>query len=267
MILCDFHNHTAFSADSDTTPEKMIEKAIDLGLKYICMTDHMDLDFPYEDFDFTFDVPEYFKKHDELREKYGSHIQLLTGIELGLQPGLHDRLAKLLKDHAFDFVIGSSHIVDRLDPYFPEYWQDKSEAEGMQRYFETILENVADFDDIDVYGHIDYIVRYAPNKSLHYSYQKYQEILDEILKTLIDKNIGLELNTAGFKYGLGFPNPHMDILKRYREFGGEIITVGSDGHLPEHLAYDFHKVPDILKECGFEYYTMFKKRTPEFVKL
>ena len=93
MILCDFHNHTAFSADSDTNPEKMIEKAINLGLKYICITDHMDLDFPYEDFDFTFDVPEYFKKHDELREKYGSHIQLLTGIELGLQPGLHDRLA------------------------------------------------------------------------------------------------------------------------------------------------------------------------------
>ena len=267
MILSDFHNHTNFSADSDTAPEKMIEKAIDLGLKYICMTDHMDLDFPYEDFDFTFDVSKYFKKHDELREKYGCYIQLLTGIELGLQPGLHDRLVKLLSEHAFDFVIGSSHIVDWLDPYFPEYWQNKSETEGILRYFETILENVADFDDVDVYGHIDYIVRYAPNKSLHYSYQKYQEILDEILKTLISKNIGLELNTAGFKYGLGFPNPHTDILKKYRELGGEIITVGSDGHVPEHLAYDFHKVPGILKECGFSYYTIFKKRIPEFIKL
>ena len=94
-----------------------------------------------------------------------------------------------------------------------------------------------------------------------------KEWIDEILKTLILKNIGLECNTAGFKYGLGFPNPHMDILKRYRELGGEIITVGSDGHKPEHLAYDFHKVPDILKEAGFSYYTIFKERKPEFIKL
>lgn len=267
MIICDFHNHTIFSADSDTTPEKMIERAIELGLQYFCMTDHMDLDFPYEEFDFTFDVPAYLKEHEELRGRYGDRITLLSGIELGLQPGLRKDLTKLLADYKFDFVIGSSHIVDRLDPYFPEYWQNRSEESGILRYFETILENVADFDDIDVYGHIDYIVRYAPNKATHYSYRKYGEILEEILKTLISKNIGLEINTAGFKYGLGFPNPHMDILKRYRELGGEIITVGSDGHVPEHLAYDFHKVPEILKTCGFDYYTIFKERKPEFIKL
>ena len=70
MIIGDFHNHTAFSADSDTPAELMIEKAISLGLQCICMTDHMDLDFPYPEIDFTFSVPEYFKKHDKLREKY-----------------------------------------------------------------------------------------------------------------------------------------------------------------------------------------------------
>ena len=267
MIICDSHNHTAFSADCDTPAEKMIEKAIALGLKYISMTDHMDLDFPYPQLDFTFSVPEYFKKHEELREKYGNQITLLTGIELGLQPGIYDELKTLLKCWDFDFVIGSSHLVDRLDPYFPEYWSDKTETQGIIRYFETILENVAEFDDIDVYGHIDYIVRYGPTKAENYSYQKYQEILDEILKTLISKNIGLELNTAGLKYGLGFAHPHMDILKRYKELGGEILTIGSDGHKPEHLAYDFEKVPAILEECGFKYYTLFKKRKPEFIKL
>ena len=267
MIICDFHNHTCFSADSDSTPESMIEKAIDLGLSYLCMTDHMDLDFPYPELDFTFDVAEYFKKHEELRQIYRDRIQLLTGIELGLQPGVYADLKDLLSKWDFDFVIGSSHLVDRIDPYFPIYWQNKNESAGILRYFETILENVAEFDAIDVYGHIDYIVRYAPSKATHYSYQKYQEILDEIIKTLISKNIGLELNTAGFKYCLGFPNPHMDILKRYRELGGEIITIGSDGHVPEHLAYDFKKVPEILKACGFDHYTIFQKRKAEFIKL
>lgn len=267
MIIGDFHNHTAFSADSDTPAELMIEKAISLGLQCICMTDHMDLDFPYPEIDFTFSVPEYFKKHDELRAKYGNQIQLLTGIELGLQPGLRKRLAKLLSDYSFDFVIGSSHVVDHMDPYYPEYWTKKTEEQGILRYFETILENVAEFDDIDVYGHIDYIVRYGPTQAENYSYHEYQEILDEILKTLISKNIGLELNTAGLKYGLGFAHPHMDILKRYNELGGEILTIGSDGHKPEHLAYDFDKVPAILEECGFKYYTIFNKRKPEFMKL
>ena len=90
---------------------------------------------------------------------------------------------------------------------------------------------------------------------------------DEILKILIQKEKGLELNMAGLKYGLPYAHPHKDILKRYKELGGEIITVGADGHKPEHIAYDFHKVSDILKECGFTYYTEFNKRKPDFCKL
>ena len=37
-----------------------------------------------------------------------------------------------------------------------------------------------------------------------------------ILKTLIRKDVGLELNTAGYKYGLGHPNPTEAILKDTR---------------------------------------------------
>ena len=85
------------------------------------------------------------------------------------------------------------------------------------------------------------MVRYGPAKNKNYSYQAYREILDEILKVLIEKGIGLECNTAGFKYGLGHPNPTEEILLRYHELGGEILTLGSDGHAPKHLAYDFEK--------------------------
>ena len=66
MIICDFHSHTNFSADCQTAPEFMIEKAIELGLQYFCITDHMDLDFPYPELDFTFSVPDYLKKHRNL---------------------------------------------------------------------------------------------------------------------------------------------------------------------------------------------------------
>lgn len=267
MIICDFHNHTDFSADCDAPAEAMIEKAIDLGLSYLCITDHMDPDMIFPGLDFTFDLEEYFKKHQEWKEKYGDRIHLLTGIELGLQPHIARDLRETLDAGTYDFVIGSVHVADRVDPYLPEYWTGKTEQEGILRYYENILECLEVFDDFDVFGHLDYIVRYSPTKAENYSYQKYKELIDEILKTLISKNIGLELNTAGLKYGVGFAHPHSDVLKRYKELGGEIITIGSDAHKPEHLAYDFHKVPDILKECGFEYYTIFKGRKPEFIKL
>lgn len=267
MIICDYHNHTAFSADCEATAQSMIEKAIDLGLSYLCITDHMDPDMNFPGLDFTFDLPEYFVKHKEWKERYGDKITVLTGIELGLQPHIAEVLKQVLAAGTYDFVIGSVHVADRIDPYLPEYWVGKTEHEGVLLYYENILECLEVFDDFDVFGHLDYIVRYSPTKAENYSYLKYKEIIDEILKTLISKNIGLELNTAGLKYGLGFAHPHTDILKRYKELGGEIVTIGSDAHKPEHLAYDFDKVPDILKSCGFEYYTMFRNRKPEFIKL
>ena len=116
-------------------------------------------------------------------------------------------------------------------------------------------------------GHIDYVVRYGNKKQEEYSYEANKDIIDEILKHLILNGKGIELNTAGFKYGLGFCHPYPEIIKRYKELGGEIITIGSDGHKPEHIAYDFGKVKDILTACNFKYYTEFKERTPIFRKI
>ena len=134
-------------------------------------------------------------------------------------------------------------------------------------YFESILENLAAFSEMDSYGHLDYIVRYGPNQNREYSYRRYQDILDEILRALISKNVGLELNTGGFHYGLGEPNPCTDIIRRYRELGGEIITVGADAHAPHNIAHSFDRAADILRECGFRYYTVFRERKAWFLPL
>ena len=154
-----------------------------------------------------------------------------------------------------------------MDPYYPEYFQGKEEDAAYRGYFESILENLAVFDCFDVYGHIDYIVRYGPNQNQFYSYGKFADVIDEILRVLIQKGKGIEINTAGFKYGLGHPHPTEQILKRYRELGGEIITVGADAHKAEHVAFAFEKVPALLTEAGFRYYTVFRQRKAEFYPL
>ncbi len=263
-MAVDFHLHSAFSGDSEAPMEQMILEGIRRGLRTMCFTEHMDLDYPEEPGLFEVNTGSYREKFLQMREKYQDQIELLFGIELGLQPHLAEIHRSYLNEWPFDFVIGSSHVVHGKDPYYPSFYEGKEEAQAYQEYFESILENLAVFDEMDVYGHIDYVVRYGPNKNQYYSYEGYREILDEILKTLIRKNIGLELNTAGYKYGLGHPNPTEEILKRYAELGGEILTIGSDGHAPEQLAWDFQKIPSLLKECGFRYYTVFEERMPVF---
>ncbi len=266
-MFWDTHMHCSFSGDSSSTPESMIESAIARGLEGICFTDHLDYDYPIDPDMFLLDLTEYGHAIRRLQEQYAGRLPILHGIELGLQPHLGERHRQVLAGCHFDFVIGSSHVVHGMDPYYTEYYHGRSEEEAYLEYFESILENIAAFHDFDVYGHIDYVVRYGPNKNAFYSYEKYRDVIDEILTQLIRLGKGIEVNTAGFKYGLGCPNPCEDILKRYRELGGEILTLGADAHKPEHTAFCFERLPELLARCGFSYYTVFKDRRPVFKAL
>lgn len=272
-MLWDTHMHCHFSGDSDARPQDMILSAIQKGLGGICFTDHQDFDYKETPGMFDLDVEAYRAEISELQKEYNSPtfdhpaIEVLWGIELGLQPHVAEQNLALTRKYPFDVVIGSSHCVRCMDVYYPTFFEGRTEKEAYQDYFESIIENIHSKADFDVYGHLDYIVRYGPNQNRFYTYEDYRDILDEILYLLIQKGKGIELNTAGFKYGLGHPNPTESILKRYRELGGEIITIGADGHKPEHVAYDFSKVPSILKAAGFTYYTVFKQRKPVFYPL
>ena len=113
---------------------------------------------------------------------------------------------------------------------------------------------------------LDYAVRYGKEKDRYYSYERFSQEIDAILQYLISHQIALEVNTAGLRM-LGFTNPHPDVIRRYREMGGELITVGSDGHVPEYLGYGFDRLPELLSDCGFDSYTVFRKGKPEFRKV
>lgn len=269
-IKADFHIHTNFSGDSHAPMEEMIKQAVSLGLTHICITEHFDPDFVYpagEEGMFELNTDSYLYELLKLREKYKSRISVGFGVELGLQPHLKRQLAIYSKSHEFDFIIGSSHICNRKDPYYPAFFEERSEDEAHHEYFESILECVKSTPYFDVYGHLDYVVRYGASKDKQYTYAKHADIIDKILSALIENEKGIELNTGGFRAGLSQPNPSADILKRYRELGGEIITIGSDAHAPADIASDFDRACDILKECGFKYYCIFQSRLPEYFKL
>ena len=269
MIVTDCHLHCAFSGDSEAPMEDMVRRGIALGLKTMCFTDHLDVDYPDEDDDICFDLDtaSYYKEFQRIKALYEGRIELLFGVEFGLQEHLVSYFADYQKAWPFDFIIGSSHLLDGFDPYYQHHMEGRTDAEIYGGYFDAILSNLRAFDGFQVYGHLDYIVRYGHGGAASYHCSDYVDVIDEILRTAIEKGIGIELNTSGLKYGLGFAHPHPDILKRYRELGGEILTIGSDAHKPEHIAWNFDVVPDLLKACGFRYYSLFRGRKPDFIPL
>ena len=277
MIQADVHMHTRFSTDSEACPRDMADEAVRRGLKTICFTDHFDKDDLEWGEEGIFDVDAYFAEMQELQKEYAGKLNIRIGIELGLRTYLKEYYEELMKKYPFDFIIGSAHNVPYkkdaggnlvyTDPAAEKLFADRTDKEAYRLMMETTLENVKTFDCFQTLGHLDYVVRYGKTRKKEYSYAEFSDIIDEILKLLIEKEKGLEVNAAGLKYGLPFAHPHPDILKRYRKLGGEIITIGADAHKPEHIAYDFSRVEEILKACGFKYYTEFSKQKPVFKQL
>lgn len=275
MIAYDSHVHTSFSTDSGTPMEHMVLQGIQNGLEGITFTDHMDYHFPLtydkrqtpDDMPpFTFDVDRYLSCLSGLKEKYHEKIDLFYGVEIGLKKDAWEENVALSRNPSFDYIIGSIHLVDDIDPYYPEYWESFEEKKGLLRYFETTYENLRSLGDfkIDTLGHLDYIVRYSPSGYKLYSYHLFSDIIDEILKLLIGQEISLEINTSGYKNGGPMPNPCEDIIHRYKELGGERITFGSDAHTTDLLSGRFADAEKIAKNTGFRHYTTFVKRKPVF---
>lgn len=270
-VTADFHLHSSFSGDSETPMEEMILKGIEQGLTTMCFTEHNDFDYPPSEDEpeniFLLNPDSYLYDLLKLKEKYADKIKILYGVEIGLQPHLSKKNAAFIKANEYDFVIASSHVADGMDPYYPSFYEGRSQEEAYREYFESILANLKVFGNFDVYGHLDYVVRYGPKKNEGYSYERYRDIFDQILNKIISMEKGIELNTAALAKGMKEPNPCTDILKRYRELGGEIVTIGSDAHKPEQIAFAFDRAARILISCGFKYYTTFENRSPSFEKL
>ena len=260
-MISDFHVHTKFSGDSKADLDRVILAAIDKGMPYLAITDHND--FECDNGNFELDAEKYFECISSKRNEYKNDITIAVGLECGLDTRYKDRIANLINSFNFDFVIGSSHTVNGIDPYYKEYFENKSIHDAVAEYLESIIENIECFDCFDIYGHLDYVIRYAPldTSDKRCTYEEYHAQFDKILSLLIKKGKGIEINTSSLRKGLIDTNPNIDVVKKYRELGGKIITIGSDAHKPEDIGADFDIAKDMLVSSGFTYYNTFLNRT------
>ncbi len=272
-MIADMHVHTRWSSDAEVPVCEQVERAIELGMESICITDHQDFDaprFPPDYFTFLIDdrgddaaISEYLADLAKVKETYADRIEVLAGIELGMQPYLCEKLTALASSFPFDFIIGSTHTFHKMDAEDKRHYDGMDIGLAVSQYFQEELENIKRFQSFDVAGHMDFVLRYGPGALEQFTYARYGDILDEILKALITTGRGIECNTSKF-VAKNMTNPHRDIIKRYAELGGEIITFGSDSHVSARLGEGFKAVGEMVKDCGIQYYAVFRQHKPAF---
>lgn len=267
MYKADYHTHTELSLDSRAPMEDQVKRSIALGFDEMVITDHHESMATSKEYYLKTDLSDYIRQFNHIKEKYKDQINLKLGAEIGYEKRGRHVLDQFVADNPFEFIICSMHSLNGQDFYFGEFFTNKTKKESYTEYFRAISEMLDDFQNFDVLGHLDFICRYGDYANYDLEYLDYKEIIDEILIKVINLSKGIELNTSGLRYGVGHMHPRLEILKRYRELGGEIITIGSDAHRPEDMGAYYEEARALLKEAGFDYFTTFDKRKAKFRKL
>lgn len=260
----DFHLHTEFSPDSSTPMDDIIAGAIRERVDEICITDHLDIGDPFEPyFKYTTeDYIEHFKKIDECAKKYAGIITIKKGMEIGYISGFEKENENFVGDNSLDFVIGSIHNLGEMDYYIAD--NDPDDFIKIEKlYLEKIIGMIDAVDYFSVLGHMNYPCKFFGFREKLFTYKDFSDHLDEIFKKLVQKGKGIEINTSCLKTEGAF-EALLPVIKKYKELGGEIVTIGSDSHDKKFVAYNFEKAQAMLLQAGFNYLSTFEKLQPAF---
>ena len=255
-MRADLHTHTLFSFDGDpaATVTAMCESALKKGLTHLAITDHCDINGEVERlYDFPFDPDGAWNAMMEVKEKYKGRLNVVCGIELGNATQYPEAARAVLDTHPYEFVIGSLHNLRNVPDFCLMNYGHMSDgliSQLFDRALDETLEMVQ-FDGITTLGHLTYIHRYITLAGKKLDFKPYYGKIEAIYRSLIARDIALELNVSTLWKGLGISMPTMELLKLYKDCGGRLITVGTDAHAPENLGKAVRKGYAILETVGF----------------
>lgn len=265
-IIADLHIHSIHSSDAESTMSENCLSAINKGLKIIGFTDHIDIDYPGDVVFSKIDRDKYLSDIASVVTEFNGKLEILTGLEIGLQPHLKESTSKFIEEFNVDYIIGSTHCVSGEEISRDGLFKNRTMIESYDRYFEAMIENIKTID-FDILGHLDFVERYYPSDDRVIKYANHSDLVDEILTLVIRYGKSLEINTSGYRYKLNKPHPSFDILRRYKELGGEFISFGSDSHRAADIAADFDKVREMVCFLGYKYYFYYSGRKPKALVL
>lgn len=264
-VTADFHTHTDSSPDSEAPIDSMCRAAIDRGLTALAVTDHVEMVSFFTDGSDKAAVRSYAQA-GEAKARYEGRLRVAAGVELGEPIYNMEETRRLLAAHRYDFILGSMHSLgDGLDFYFYDY--AKTDISSLlDAYFQAVLTMVR-WGGFHSLAHLTYPLRYMPPERRPEDLTPWQETIDEIFHLLAGKGLALEINTSGLRGPIGVTSPDLPLIRRFRELGGENITLGSDAHSPGDVGAGLEAAARLAAEAGFRDYCLYFDGKPERVKL
>ncbi len=260
----DYHLHTHFSCDSQAAMAEMCQAALAQGLPEIGFTEHVDYN-PQDSCHDYFRLEPWAAELEACRRQYDGQLTLRAGLEIGEPHDYPAETQTLLTQYPFDYVIGSLHWVGTND-IFGQAFFERPADEAFRHYFEE-LERMTRLGDFDVVGHLEVVTRMGYEVYAEYNLARYEDVIRAVLASCIARGLTLELNTWSVRRSIRRITPAPEILRWYREMGGERVTLGSDAHQPERIAQDFDTAMAALREVGIRYVTQFQKRQATLIPL
>ncbi len=267
-MFYNMHTHTNLSHDAKSSPEEICEGAIKAGLKGIAFSDHCDPHVTEQDAILS-NQARRFEVYGEMAEKYGDRIFLMNSIELGDAHLFFEKTQRVAAAFSYDCIIGSVHVLRAADGNFLVHTMQAFDTyspaeidEYLKKYFDGVL-FTAKHSNIDILAHLTLPIRYITGKyGIMVDMEKYMPTIIEILKTIIERGIALEINTSEVGLSLNETLPSNEIIKLYRSLGGELLTLGSDAHVVDNIALGLKETREMLKSLNIEKAFYYKDRKP-----
>ncbi|MDW8098104.1 MAG: histidinol-phosphatase [Anaerolineae bacterium] len=273
LWLADSHVHSTHSCDARSTLTEMCQRAVELGLHFICFTEHLDLD-PRDDGYRYFRPEAYFAEIEAARAQFRGQLTIGAGVEVCYQSQREDEIADWLERWPFDFVLGSVHIVEHGDDWVmvPDRasmlaWSAcRTVRNAYLPYFEE-LRRAASSGLFDALAHLDLVKRYGTLVYGPFDRAAFADELDAVLEAALAYGTAIEINTSGLFQPAGETFPGLDTVRRYRELGGCILTIGSDSHDIHQLGRGLDVAIAQAQAAGFTEIACFLQRRPQLYPL
>lgn len=263
--LVDCHLHTAaFSCDAKATLGGFVARAHEMELDLLTTTEHVDFD--PRDYGYGhYDQARHVAQREWVRGRSFGRLKVLIGVEIDYQVRYEADVRGFLGGAAYDFVIGSVHYAQGESIFSPAFF-DLPERASYEAYLGQALQAVRS-GLFDVLGHLDIVKRYGVEHYGPFQPERYAEQIDALLRACVETGTGIEVNTSGYRGPPEEPFPSLAVLSRYRELGGELLTVGSDAHVVEDLGRDVPLALELAQCAGFEAIAAFVDRQPMWLPI
>lgn len=262
--MFDYHVHTSFSADSTEPIESYLKSLPELGIEELCITEHLAINFHRGNW--LVDLEPYTHKLWQLQQK-GYPIKIGVEADVSCQESEMPQLLNELQRVPLDFVLASSHSYRDKDPYMEDFFMDGDPIAVCREYLSNLLQNLKRVDPalFSCLAHVDYLAKgfgakYLPGGVFRYEYAP--DEMDALLRYAIENGKCIEINTSSPQSLIGTEPPVLSWLRRYRELGGEFVTVGSDSHKVDRLGERLSLAQELAAVAGIRYIATFTQMQP-----